>query len=762
MLRAWIVTLLLVLANYANAQNVSGLPISKLPQATLPLSGNEVFPLSQNGVTKQTLVNNASTSVPFLASGIGATFSATSPTRAGRGADAKLDFGAICDGRSHTLSGSYSSLAAAQIDYPQALDLAEEKDTAAISQLISVFRASTGAFGPVARLNAVNLGACVINRTLPLYSIRTAGARLYWSGTKLICYGNSPGLICVDGAMNEFATWYDFTLNGQAANFISGSVPPKVGLFVGRDSVAGRANNNNYIGLDIENHFTLSSLDNFSAEVNGFGYITLSNTEPNAYALIQDGCNHFGVASPTLGNSAPVDSPVSFYGNTFTSGSAVVTGSGSYPVFLCYTYNHHFNNIYTTSTGGPALSQSNVRIWSSIPGIFGDESIGLTWDQHTEGGPVSNGMASVFAFAGPNTARVITKLFYRDAGFGAAVNIFKAEAGITSVTMPGLQFSVGNIHNGQAVFDQPPIYQTSGDYDLGNAPLQSMWNLPAANWKGCLTAVNTVKCQLDGNFQPYGMNVSLGAGGELDVASAGSLTGLAFTSTAGYGANTSGAYAFPALTISAPDVTGGIQATAHVSGWGFFAAPAVGGGSNWVPGGSGYSVNDVLTLPGGTCSSQPQIKALTVDGIGSVLTWQKQTVGVCTIAMAMPVTLTGGTGTGATLSRAAWTPLTGVIDNAGVNTGYLNPTATIGDVVYNNNPPPGIAFTITPATVAFGTLRVVPSTFAAAGTCVAATEGKFAAISDSTTNTWGATVTGGGALHIKEYCDGTNWTVEAK
>ena len=41
-------------------------------------------------------------------------------------------------------------------------------------------------------------------------------------------------------------------------------------------------------------------------------------------------------------------------------------------------------------------------------------------------------------------------------------------------------------------------------------------------------------------------------------------------------------------------------------------------------------------------------------------------------------------------------------------------------------------------------------------------EASEAAVIDSNTNTWGATVAAGGSYHVKVYCDGTNWTVEAK
>jgi len=55
-----------------------------------------------------------------------------------------------------------------------------------------------------------------------------------------------------------------------------------------------------------------------------------------------------------------------------------------------------------------------------------------------------------------------------------------------------------------------------------------------------------------------------------------------------------------------------------------------------------------------------------------------------------------------------------------------------------------------------------PGLFSTLPTCNSGEEGSEAAVTDSTTNTWGATITGSGGDHVKAYCDGTNWTVEAK
>jgi hypothetical protein len=60
-------------------------------------------------------------------------------------------------------------------------------------------------------------------------------------------------------------------------------------------------------------------------------------------------------------------------------------------------------------------------------------------------------------------------------------------------------------------------------------------------------------------------------------------------------------------------------------------------------------------------------------------------------------------------------------------------------------------------TASRGTLG--PQAFAALPACAAGTEGRFAAVTNSTTATYGATITGGGTNHVLAYCNGTNWTV---
>lgn len=55
-----------------------------------------------------------------------------------------------------------------------------------------------------------------------------------------------------------------------------------------------------------------------------------------------------------------------------------------------------------------------------------------------------------------------------------------------------------------------------------------------------------------------------------------------------------------------------------------------------------------------------------------------------------------------------------------------------------------------------------PQAFSSLASCASGIEGEQVSVTDSTTATWGATITGGGTNHVLAYCDGTAWTVAGK
>lgn len=67
-------------------------------------------------------------------------------------------------------------------------------------------------------------------------------------------------------------------------------------------------------------------------------------------------------------------------------------------------------------------------------------------------------------------------------------------------------------------------------------------------------------------------------------------------------------------------------------------------------GGTGYSVNDVLTVSGGTFTTACQVKVLTLGGGGAVATVSVQTAGSYSVLPSNPVSVTGGGGSSATFT----------------------------------------------------------------------------------------------------------------
>lgn len=58
-------------------------------------------------------------------------------------------------------------------------------------------------------------------------------------------------------------------------------------------------------------------------------------------------------------------------------------------------------------------------------------------------------------------------------------------------------------------------------------------------------------------------------------------------------------------------------------------------------------------------------------------------------------------------------------------------------------------------------LLVIPATFSSLPACTSALEGSVRPVTDSTTRVWAAQITGSGSFHVKAYCNGSIWTVDA-
>lgn len=122
----------------------------------------------------------------------------------------------------------------------------------------------------------------------------------------------------------------------------------------------------------------------------------------------------------------------------------------------------------------------------------------------------------------------------------------------------------------------------------------------------------------------------------------------------------------PSVAISAPTTAGGVQATA--------TALVFASGVTIQSGGTGYSLNDVLTVTGGTFTTAAQLTVSSVSG-GVITGVTISTAGSYSVTPANPVSVTGGTGAAATFNLTYGVTTTFTITNAG--SGYVEqPTVT--------------------------------------------------------------------------------------
>jgi hypothetical protein len=162
-------------------------------------------------------------------------------------------------------------------------------------------------------------------------------------------------------------------------------------------------------------------------------------------------------------------------------------------------------------------------------------------------------------------------------------------------------------------------------------------------------------------FMPKGTGaIDLAAGSSgVNISNGGTVT--AITRTAAGSAYTTP----PTVAISAPTTAGGVQATASANM--FFTTATI------VSGGTGYTVGDVLTFSGGTFVAAAQVTVATVSS-GVITSVTGTTSGLYSVTPANPVSVTGGSGTGATFT-VNYAVNTFTITNAG--SGYIEqPTVT--------------------------------------------------------------------------------------
>jgi hypothetical protein len=206
--------------------------------------------------------------------------------------------------------------------------------------------------------------------------------------------------------------------------------------------------------------------------------------------------------------------------------------------------------------------------------------------------------------------------------------------------------------NGGTTDEQFRIYNTTTSRNYFQVTGAVTGNSPKFEVAGSDTNISQV-------FQSKGTGaIDLAAGSSgVNISNGGTVT--AITRTAAGSAYTS----LPSVAITAPTTAGGVQATATAT----MELAAV--TQTVVSGGTGYTVNDTLVISGGTFGTAAQFVVSAVSG-GVITAVVRGSIGVGYTALpSNPVSVTGGTGSGATFN-ASWA-ITNVFTITNAGSGYV-------------------------------------------------------------------------------------------
>ncbi|TXH03800.1 MAG: hypothetical protein E6R07_10335 [Nevskiaceae bacterium] len=179
--------------------------------------------------------------------------------------------------------------------------------------------------------------------------------------------------------------------------------------------------------------------------------------------------------------------------------------------------------------------------------------------------------------------------------------------------------------------------------------------------------------------------------------SAGAVAHLKVTSLGVTSVSLSNAGSYTVLPSSPAAVTGGSGSGATVN----FTSTIKVSQASISAAGTGYAVNDVLTVVGGTSTSAAQISVNAVSGTGAITSASVLNGGSYSVPPTSPVSVTGGAGSGATFNLTTAKVVTGATV-AGAGAGYL-----LGDTLTLSGGTSNIPaqFTVT-AVGAIGTVNV--------------------------------------------------------
>jgi hypothetical protein len=318
-------------------------------------------------------------------------------------------------------------------------------------------------------------------------------------------------------------------------------------------------------------------------------------------------------------------------------------------------------NMIVSSIGqggfGSFLAQSSTGS-AYLFGYSGGSEVGRVYFSSANSVGIATSSAAAQQFVVTNTASAVNYVQVTGAATGGSPTI-SSQGSDSNI---GLELSAKgtssvNFRSGSSAVFQA-IMNTGGDSWLAANRMTGNANLTASS-----ASASNVSLSLQSKGTGA-IDLAAGSSG-VNISNGGTVTAITRTAS---GSNYT---SFPTIAISAPTTAGGVQATVSVA----FMRPQ---NATIGAGGTGYTVNDVLTIVGGTPTAGAATFTVTAVSGGVITAASPTNFATYSVLPTNPVSVTGGTGSGATLNIAyglSANPGSFTITNAG--SGYVEqPTVT--------------------------------------------------------------------------------------
>ena len=322
-------------------------------------------------------------------------------------------------------------------------------DSAAINLAFAAAKAAVNAlpeFGTPATEAEVYFPPGRYRCNSPVNATQIRGTNWLVNAHGAVLDGHTPGKAVFDLVGSRFCTLRGITITGGTTD------TPRWGIQMGRYSTEN-SDFHAFQQVTCLGHFTGACLYNYCAEDSTFVDMRLWNESLSrqSYCMVMDGTNDFAYSSDYVTITAAAGLPQSFISNIFISLDGRKRFSGPY-YHMKRTSGFRFYQCY-------GVSHDDAVMTLECDG-FGHRDLFL--DMHMEG--AAQTYAVLFKGDGSEVDPTINGFSFRDGQAFASTAVFRADAGLTTLTIKDYDIRVRGLLNSPLYFDDNAKFKLYGGY----------------------------------------------------------------------------------------------------------------------------------------------------------------------------------------------------------------------------------------------------------------------------------------------------------